>query len=168
VASLVLRQRVAEQIHLGALGSGTALTQNDNPAAAGLKPKGYRAGIALDVDIVTHERWSAFGSVAYTYQPVEDDDVRQAARLAWNEWRALLGGSVGLGVARFHGGASYGAVDGTRRITGAADDTARFEISGEASGFVGVDLRVDQDDYIGVEGRTGSDEGWLLYFRHRF
>jgi hypothetical protein len=51
MASLVLRQRVAEQIHLDVLGGGTALTQNDNPATAGLKPQGYHAGIALDVDI---------------------------------------------------------------------------------------------------------------------
>lgn len=79
-----------------------------------------------------------------------------------------LGGSFGLGATRFYGGVSYGAVDGTQRTTGTIDATTRFEILGKAGGFLGVDLRVEQDGYIGVEGRTGLDEGWLLYFRHRY
>jgi hypothetical protein len=166
-ASLALRQRIAERVHLGVLGGWSALTQTDNPGTAGLKPTGFHAGISMDVDIVTRERWSAFGSVAYTYQRVDDDDAGQSVRLDWDEWRARLGGSVGLGVTRFYGGASYGAVDGTQRNTGATDATTHFEISGEAGGFLGVDMRVDQDGYIGVEGRTGLDDGWLLYFRHR-
>lgn len=168
MASLALRQRIAEQIHLGVLGGWTAVTQTDNPATAGWKPQGYHAGISLDVDILTRERWSAFGTVAYTYQSVEDDDASQAVRLNWGDWRAHLGGTFGLGTTRFYGGASYGAVDGTQRTTGATDSKTPFEISGTAGGFLGVDLRVDQDGYIGIEGHTGLDEGWLLYFKHRF
>jgi hypothetical protein len=168
MASLVLRQRIAEQIHLGVFGGWTALSQNANPATAGFKPQGYHAGISLDANFITHERWSAFGGAGYTYQRVEDDDAGQTVRLNWDEWRAYLGGSYGLGAARFYGGINYGVADGTQRTTGAIDTTAGFETSGKAGGFLGVDLRVDQDDYIGVEGRSGLDEGWLLYFRHRY
>lgn len=168
MASLALRLRIADRAHLGLLGGWTAVAQTDNPVAAGLKPSGFHAGLSLDLDIITLERWSAFAGVAYTYQRVEDDDVGRAIRLDWDEWRAHLSGSVGLGALRFYGGASYGAVDGTQRTSAAVDGTTGFEISGKAGGFLGVDLRIDRDGYIGVEGRTGLDEGWLLYFRHRY
>ncbi len=168
MASLALRQRIADRVHLGLLGGWTAVTQTDSPLAAGLKPSGVHAGLSLDVDIITLERWSAFAGVAYTYRRVEDDAVGRAIRLDWDEWRAQLGGSIGLGTLRFYGGASYGAVDGTQRTSGAADSTTDFEVSGKAGGFLGVDLRLDTDGYVGVEARTGLDEGWLVYFRHRY
>jgi hypothetical protein len=167
MASLLIRQRLADQVLLGVLGGWTALSQTDNPLAAD-KPTGYHAGVSLDVDFVVRENWSAYGAVAYTYQHVDDNDGGQSVKLYWNEWRAALGGTVGLGGVRLFGGASYGALDGTQRTGGASDSSTPFEVAAKAGGFLGIDWRVDPDGYIGVEGRTGLDEGWLVYFKHRF
>jgi hypothetical protein len=168
MVGLALRQRMTDSVHLGLLAGWSAVTQADNPLAAGLQPHGFHAGLSLDVDIITLERWSVFGAAAYVRQHVEDEDVGRTIQLQWGEWRAGLGGSVRLATARLYGGASYGAADGTQRAGGTVDNTTSFDISGKAGGFVGLDLRVEADGYIGAEARTGLDGGWLVYFRHRF
>jgi opacity protein-like surface antigen len=165
---ILIRQRFSDIVHLGMLGGYTTLTQTNNPNTAGLKPTGYYAGVLIDVDILTRQHVSVFGGVGYTYSRVEQSENSQSVELTWGEWRARLGGSVGAGPFRLFGGVSYGTVDGTERLTGTISQTTRFENDSSGGGFLGVDLRVDKNGYVGLEGRSGLDDGWLLYFRHRF
>lgn len=72
MASLVLPQRIVERVQLGLLGGRTAVMQTDYPAATGLKPHGFPAGLSRVVDLITLERWFGFGAVAYSDWRVED------------------------------------------------------------------------------------------------
>ena len=166
--SLFVRRRLAGIVYGDLLLGYTALTQTGNAATSGLKPDGYHAGLSVDVDILTREHFSVFGSAGYIYYYTRDSSSSNRVELTWGEWRARLGGSIGYGIVRLYGGGPYGSLDGTERQTGTVNQTVRFDSKSQGGGFIGLDLRLNNDGYIGVEGRSGLDDGWLIYFKHRF
>lgn len=167
-ASVFVRQRFGRALHLGLLGGATALAQTGRAATAGLTLDGYHAGLTLEIEFLTRRSFALFGSVGYLYQSVKSSRDMQSVDLSWDEWRGRLGAAFVLGAVRAFGGAERGSLDGIERTSGATNQTVRFDARSGTRAFGGLDLRVDPDGYIGIERRTGIDEGFLFYFRRRF
>jgi hypothetical protein len=87
----------------------------------------------------------------------------------WSESQAQLGAMVTLNRRfRMYGGGNYGYIDGEERASGAIDRTTNFERSARAGGFLGLDLNVDADGYVGVEAKTGLTRSAEIYFKRSY
>ena len=87
----------------------------------------------------------------------------------WTQAQAQLGGILALARHwRLYGGGSYGKVDGEERASGSVNHTLSFERGAQSGGFLGLDLNVETDGYIGVELRSGLMRGGEIYFKRRF
>jgi hypothetical protein len=69
---------------------------------------------------------------------------------------------------RLYGGGSYGYIDGTERDSGTVNRTTDFRRDSRVGGFLGLDLNVESDGYIGIEARAGLTRGGEIYFKRSF
>ena len=166
---IVWRERYGRRVQLGLLGGYAFLSQTDNPATAGIEPKGYYAGVSLYLDLYAAEPIDVFLSTAYLYQHVDHESAAQSVDLTWREPNIQLGAGVKLGNrVRAYGGLVYASVDGTQRQSGAVNETRGIESAGRTSGFGGLELGLDGDDYVGVVAASGTNRSAGLYFGRRF
>lgn len=164
-----LREQASEHITLGMYGGYAYVTQTNNPVTAGIELDGYHAGFSLHAVLVTGQYATLFYALNYTYQKVDHKRDAQTVVLDWSEAQAQLGAIVTLNRKwRLYGGGSYGYIDGEERISGAINRTTNFERPARAGGFLGLDLNVDANGYVGVEAKTGLTRGAEIYFKRRY
>lgn len=163
------RERYGERLQLGLFGGYAFLSQSNNPATAGRKPDGYHAGFSLDVDLLRSEPVDSFFSAVWLYQKVDDDNGAQQTEIATREPGARLGLGVSLGGGvRAYGGARYGRIDGEQRLSGALNETRKIGETRNTGGFVGLELKLEQDGYVGLAAESGTDRSVAIYFGKRF
>lgn len=164
-----LREKAGNRVTLGMYGGYAYLTQTNNPLTAGLELDGYHAGFTLHAVLLSAARATLYGAVDYRYQKMDHKDENQTIVISWAQPQAQLGATVSLtGRWRLYGGGNYGYIDGEERASGTVDHTLGFERGARSGGFVGLDLNVDTDGYVGVEARSGVDRGGEIYFKRRF
>lgn len=162
-------ERLAPRFELGIYGGHTFLTQTGNPATAGLEPDGYYAGIGARGVLLDISALQLFAHATYTYQRVEHNGSDRSVTLAWDEPRVQLGAVLApIGQLRVYGGAMWGTIDGRERVTGLTARTTDFKRHDRTGGFLGLDLAVDRDGYVGVEARSGIERGGDIYFKKRY
>lgn len=164
-----LREKVGQRVTLGMYGGYAWLTQTGNPLTAGLELDGYHAGFSLHGVLLTGQRASLYGTLDYTYQKVDRKSDVQTVVIDWAQPQAQLGVMLTLAQKwRLYGGGSYGKIDGEERASGSVNHTLAFERGAQSGGFLGLDLNVETDGYIGVEARSGLMRGGEIYFKRRF
>ena len=164
-----LREKASERITLGMYGGYAYVTQTNNPVTAGIELDGYHAGFSLHAVVAAGERATLFYALHYTYQKVDHKSDAQTVVIDWSEAQAQLGAIVTLNRKwRLYGGGSYGYIDGEERTSGAIDRTVNFDRRARAGGFLGLDLNVDPEGYVGVEAKTGLTRGAEIYFKRRY
>lgn len=163
------REPLGARLYLGAFGGYSFLTQTNNALLAGAEADGYHAGVALHLVVYRGERLTLFATAGTVYQNVEFQGVTQTVELEWYQPGAELGGALALGGGvRVYGGGNYGFVSGQERAHGTIERTTNFERDARGGGFVGLDLDVDRDGYVGFETRTGVNRGSTIYFKRLF
>lgn len=164
-----LREQVSPRVTLGMYGGYAWLTQTNNPVTAGIELDGYHAGFTLHALLLSGRRAALFGALDYSYQKMDHQAEVQEVVIDWTQAQALLGGTLALADRwRLYGGGSYGKIDGEERARGTVTHTLGFEREARAGGFVGLDLNVETDGYVGVELRSGLTRGGEIYFKRRF
>ena len=164
-----LREPASEHITLGMYGGYAYVTQTNNPVTAGIELDGYHAGFSLHAVLVAGQYATLFYALNYTYQKVGHKRDAQTVVIDWSEAQAQLGAIVTLNRKwRLYGGGSYGYIDGEERISGATNRTTNFDRPARAGGFLGLDLNVDANGYVGVEAKTGLARGAEIYFKRRY
>ena len=164
-----LREQASEHITLGMYGGYAYVTQTNNPVTAGLELDGYHAGFSLHGIVIGSQRASLFYALSYTYQKVDHKRDAQTVVIDWSEAQAQLGAIATLNRKwRLYGGGSYGYIDGEERISGAINRTTNFERRARTGGFLGLDLNVEANGYVGVEAKTGLTRGAEIYFKRRY
>lgn len=162
-------ERFTPRFELGLYGGHAFLTQTGNPATAGLEPNGYYAGIGVRGVLWEPSALQLYAHATYTYQRVEHSADGQSLALTWDEPRVQFGIAFApIGGLRVYGGAMWGAVDGQERVTGSSARTTDFERHDRTGGFLGLDLAVERDGYIGIEARSGIEHGGEIYFKKRY
>lgn len=164
-----LREKVSKRVTLGMYGGYAWLTQTGNPLMAGIELDGFHAGFSLHGVLIEGRRASLYGALDYGYQKADHKGDTQAVVIDWAQPQAQLG--VMLTPARhlrLYGGGSYGKIDGEERASGTVNHTLSFERGAQSGGFLGLDLNVETDGYIGVEARSGLVRGVEIYFKRRF
>lgn len=163
------RERYGRNLQLGLFGGYAYLTQGNNAATAGRELDGYHAGFSLDLELFTIERATLFLAAAWLYQKVDDDDGAQRVVISWNEPSARIGVSGLLGGAvRAYGGARYGSIDGQQRLRGTINETRAIGQTDRSGGFVGLELNLEREGYVGVVAESGPDRHTSVYFGRRF
>jgi hypothetical protein len=163
------REKAGDRLTLGLYGGYAYVTQANNPATAGIELDGFHAGFSLHGIIYSGRRTSLFYAAYYTYQKVDHKGDAQTVVMDWTEPRAQLGAIVAVTRdVRLYGGGSYGSIDGEERISGAINRTTDFSRSARAGGFLGLDLNVDTDGYVGVEATSGLTRGGQIYFKRSY
>lgn len=166
---LTLREQMSSRLALGMYGGYAWVIQTGNPLTAGLELGGYHAGFSLDGVLFESRNAALYYALDYTYQKVDDKTDGQTVVLDWSAPRALLGASVAIAHGlRLYGGGGYGYIDGEERASGTVNHTIDFSRSSRAFGFLGLDLNVDPDGYVGIEADTGLTRRAEIYFRRRY
>jgi hypothetical protein len=164
-----LREQVSPRVTLGMYGGYAWLTQTNNPVTAGIELDGYHVGFSLHAILLAGQRTSLFGALDYGYQKTDHEGDAQEIVIDWTQAQAQLGATLTLSRNwRLYGGGSYGKIDGEERASGALNHTLDFERGARSGGFLGLDLNVETDGYIGVELRSGLTRGGEIYFKRRF
>jgi hypothetical protein len=162
-------ERVAPRLELGLYGGYSFLTQTGNSVTAGIEPDGGHVGIALRGPLAETERLQLYLDGSYTYQKVDHAGATQSVALSWYEPQLRLGlAFTPPGRVRVYLGGVGSYLEGQQRVTGTAPATTNFERGRRRGGFLGLDLTVDRDGYIGLEARTGLERGGEIYFKKRF
>jgi len=163
------QERFGQRLRLGLFGGYSFLTQTNNAPTAGIELDGYHAGVSLDVSLLQMKRVNLYFEADYTYQKVDHDGENQNVDIEWHEASVKLGAAVNVsGGVRLYGGGNYGYVDGRERATGTVNRTTNFDRLSRSGGFLGLDLNVGKDGYIGIEGRWGLRRGGEIYFKKLF
>ncbi|MCR4302413.1 MAG: hypothetical protein NUV51_12450 [Sulfuricaulis sp.] len=164
-----LREKAGQRVTLGMYGGYAFLTQTNNPVTAGIELEGYHAGFSLHALLMESQRLSLYSSIEYIYQKVDHKNDSQTVVIDWALPRAEIGVIAKLAPHwRFYGGGSYGKIDGEERASGSINHTLSFERGAMSGGFIGLDLNVETDGYIGIEARSGLVRGGEIYFKRRF
>ncbi|MHB8535169.1 MAG: hypothetical protein ACYDBW_06975 [Sulfuricaulis sp.] len=163
------RQKTSERLTLGMYGGTAYVTQSNNPVTAGLELDGYHAGFSLHGILYGGRRTTLFYAAYYTYQKVDHKDSTQTVVLDWSDARGQLGAIVTVSRRlRLYGGGNYGYIGGQERVSGTIDRTTDFRRAARAGGFLGLDIKVDTDGYVGVEANTGLARGGQIYFKRSY
>jgi hypothetical protein len=164
-----LREQVSKRVTLGMYGGYAWLTQTNNPVTAGIELDGYHAGFSLHAILLPGQRASLYGALDYSYQKMDHEGDTQKVVIDWTQSQAQIGVMLALAERwRLYGGGSYGKIDGEERASGSVDHTLSFERGAQSGGFLGLDLNVETDGYIGIEARSGLMRGGEIYFKRRF
>lgn len=164
-----LREKASKRVTLGLYGGYAWLTQTNNPVTAGIELGGYHAGFSLHGVLLEGKRASLYGALDYSYQKMDHKSDTQTVVIDWVQPQAQLGAMLTLSRNwRLYGGGSYGKIDGEERATGSVNHTLSFERGAQSGGFLGLDLNVETDGYIGVEARSGLTRGVDIYFKRKF
>ena len=164
-----LREKAGKYVTLGLYGGNAWLTQTSNPVTAGIELDGYHAGVSLHAVLLRGQHASLYGALEYSYQKVEHKTDSQTVVIDWTQPQAQLGVMLTLTPQwRLYGGGSYGKLDGEERAGGTVNHTLAFERGARAGSFIGLDLTVDADGYVGVEARSGVTRYGEIYFKRRY
>jgi hypothetical protein len=164
-----LREKVSKRVTLGMYGGYAWLTQTNNPVTAGIELDGFHAGFSLHAVLLEVQRASLYGALDYGYQKMDHEGSTQEVVIDWTQSQAQLGVMLALAERwRLYGGGSYGKLDGEERASGSVNHTLSFERGAQSGGFLGLDLNVETDGYIGIEARSGLMRGGEIYFKRRF
>lgn len=164
-----LREKAGKRVTLGMYGGYAWLTQTNNPVTAGIELSGYHAGFSLHGILLEVQRASLYGALDYTYQKLDHKSDAQTVVIDWAQPQAQIGIVLTLAQKwRLYGGGSYGKIDGEERASGSVNHTLTFERGAQSGGFLGLDLNVESDGYVGVEARSGLTRGAEIYFKRRF
>ena len=163
------REQTNPYLTLGMYGGYAYVTQNNNPVTAGIELDGYHVGFSLHGILFSAASATVFYAFDYTYQKTDHQNDVQSVVIDWSETQAQLGAIFRVAPRwRLYGGGNYGYLDGQERASGDINHTINFSRAARAGGFAGIDLRVDADGYIGIEGKTGLTRGAEIYFKRRF
>lgn len=166
---IVWRERYGKRLQLALLGGYTYLTQGNNPPTAGRELDGYHIGVSLDVDLAVLRRATMFLNAAWLYEKADDGSTGQDSVISWNAPSLRLGVRVPLGAGlQAYGGTRYGYIDGRQRLSGTVNETRDIEETDRAGAFVGLELVLDGDGYVGLVAESGVDRRAGLYFGRRF
>jgi hypothetical protein len=164
-----LREKAGKRVTLGMYGGYAWLTQTNNPVTAGIELDGFHAGFSLHGVLLEGQRASLYGALDYGYQKVDHKGDTQTVVIDWAQPQAQLGGMLTLARNwRLYGGGSYGKIDGEERVSGSVNHTLSFERGAQSGGFLGLDLNVETDGYIGIEARSGLMRGIDIYFKRSY
>jgi hypothetical protein len=163
------REKAGERLTLGLYGGYAYVTQSNNPVTAGVQLDGFHAGFSLHGILYGGRRVSLFYAGYYTYQKVDHKGETQTVVIDWTEPRAQLGAIVAVTRRlRFYGGGNYGSLDGEERVSGTINRTTDFSRAARAGGFLGMDLNVENDGYVGIELKAGLTRGGQIYFKRSY
>jgi len=166
---ITLREKASDRVTLGMYGGNAWLSQTGNPLTEGLELDGFHAGLTLHAILLQSQRASLYGVLDYTYQKVDHKSDTQTIVIDWAQSQMQLGVTLRLTpIWRLYGGGSYGKIDGEERASGTVNHTLSFERGARPGGFVGLDLSVEPDGYVGIEARSGLVRSGEIYFKHRF
>lgn len=164
-----LREKAGKRVTLGMHGGYAWLTQNNNPVTAGIELDGFHAGFSLHAVMLQGRHASLYGALDYTYQKMDHKNDARTVVIDWAQPQAQLGVMLTLAPKwRVYGGGNYGKIDGEERASGSVNHTLTFERGAQSGGFLGLDLNVETDGYIGIEARSGLMRGAEIYFKRRF
>ncbi|MFL6648038.1 MAG: hypothetical protein ACJ8KO_08750 [Sulfurifustaceae bacterium] len=167
-ASILWRERYGERLQLGLIGGYSLLSQTNNPATAGLDLDGYHAGVSLDLDLVRSSHFDMFFNAVWLYQKVDHADASQRVTIITREPDARVGAGVTVAGVRAYAGARYGRIDGEQRQSGTVNDTRAIHETRRSGAFGGLELRLDENGYVGVIGESGVDRRVGIYFGRVF
>jgi hypothetical protein len=163
------RERFGERLQLGLIGGYSWLTQRNNAPTAGRELNGYHAGFSLDLELLRVADIDAFVNALYIYQRVDADDGSQRVVIATREPEARVGaGYTFANRVRAYGGLRAGRIEGEQRLSGTLNETRAIDETRKTGGFAGVELKLENDGYVGATAETGADRRVALYFGRRF
>jgi len=166
----VWRERFGERLQLGLFGGYAFLTQGNNPPTAGRELDGWHAGVSFDLDLFTTARFNVFAGAAWVYQEVEEENNGEVVEISWNEPNARFGVRARVG-GPVHGyaGVRYARLNGEqRRRGGGTHETRKLDETESTGAFVGLEIDLDGEGYVGISAESGFDRRVGLYFGRRF
>ena len=166
---LEAREKVGARLMLGMHGGYTYVTQSGNPLTSGIELDGYHLGLSLYGAFFESRRASLYYAFDYTYQQAENSNDRQSVTLEWGEPTAQLGASIMAGSQlRLFGGGGNGRIDGDERASGTINHTTDFSRSTRAFGFLGLDLKLDPNYYLGIEAGAGLSRRAEIHVKRNY
>ena len=158
----------AGPVMLGLEGGPLRVTQNDNPATAGMDLTGQYIAVSAGGLLYTSERLDLGLSGSLGYNRADDDRDGQDTRLRWYEGRAELKTTVKLFPVYLSGGGYAIYLDGKETASGPFSYTRDFESDGNAGGFLALDYWTDATGRISLRADAGARNGFELQFARRF
>ena len=144
------------------------LSQDDNPTMQGVSPWGGFLGVALRSDPVDSHRTRVRAQAEYAYHVLDDDSETQDTELEWHQATLELAGTLKFSQLHLTLGGRSRWIDGEETASGTITQNRSLKQDTEASGYIGLDLIVQETSRLGIYGETGAREGFTLSFGRRF
>lgn len=162
------RERYAP-LWIGLLGGYSYVTQTQNAPTAGLELGGYHAGVSVEAALYQTPALGLTFDAGWLYERVDEQTNGDEVELAWRiPWARLLAHWRVAPRADVYAGLRYDAIDGEERQRGAARSTRDIERDADTAGIVGLELRLDDNGYVRLEGYDGATRSVALYFGRRY
>jgi hypothetical protein len=164
-------ERIYPGVDVGLHVGKTFFSQSRRATTAGIEPNGFYGGIGIRAVFAEASLIRPFVHAVYLYRHVNHEENDSSITLNWHEPHVRFGASSApWGPARIYGGVEWSAMDGRERVESpAVSSTTDFEQVGGTTGFLGIDLTVEPNGYIGVEGHGGdNNSGFQIYFKKHY
>ena len=159
-----LGQHVSGSVRAGYLD----LSQDDNPATAGMDLTGGYAGVTLEATpAITDATGLTFGA-GYTYHRAEDALEGQETELEWHELRAWSGPRLRLGTIDLSVVAVWHYLDVEEQARGELTRDRSLEAADAVGGRLGMDWHLRPGGRIGLELEAGARQALQLEFAQWF
>lgn len=162
------RERYAP-LWIGLIGGYSYVTQSQHAPAAGLELGGYHAGFSVEAELYQTPTLGLTFDAGWLYERVDEQTNGDEVELAWRiPWARLLARWRVAPRADVYGGIRYDAIEGEERLRGAARSTRDIERDADTAAVIGIQLRLDANGYVMLEGYDSATRSVALSFGRRY
>jgi hypothetical protein len=163
------QERHWERLQIGVIAGFSRVTQTNNAATAGMDLDGWHLGFNVNVDLYRTPRFYAYAAATYVYQDVEGADGSDKVGLSWDEPSARVGAAFAVGNnVWLHTALRHGKIEAEQQRTGSVNETLRVTRSTKTGGRIGLQLQLDDRDFIEIFAESGFNRGVVVYLGHRY
>lgn len=154
---------------IGLMGGYSYVTQTQHAPTAGLELGGYHAGVSVETELYQTPTLGLSFDAGWLYERVDEHSNGDEIELAWRiPWARLLATWHVAPRVDVYGGIRYDAIDGEERLHGATRSTRDIERDADTAGIFGLELRLDENGYVRLEGYDSATRSVTLSFGRRY
>ena len=165
---VMLNEPLGQHLYSGLRLGYVDISQNDNPAVAGLDVSGNSLGIRLGAFLMHNDAIDLILQGDYDYLRTNGEEEDQEVDFDWTQTNIQLAATLKLGWVRLFGSRYRYNIDGDQKLRGTINSTTRFDQAKNTGTSVGIEFQVDPTGYIGIHTESGAREGTVLTFVREF
>ncbi len=165
---IAVLEHYGERLQGGLHGGYLLLSQNANPAAAGLDLRGEYGGLHVSTKPLLTRHFSIATGLRYRFNQVDDETDGQRLRLRWHSVRARLGGAVKFETLQLSLGIQGHWLETEAQARGQLTYSRRLNLEQYASGYARLDWHLRPGGRVSLFAQGGAIDGFWIELGQRY